>query len=136
MKFTILVAPSLVIITTYFVCLINAWEERRRLLKKYSNFTLFTIKLPPLWVGVMKFTISCLLTLQMLHTKFGLDSPSSSWEEDVNTWQTTDDDGRQPIAIGHLSYSGYSGDLKMCCRKGLKINVNMYKQWIVLFQKM
>ena len=30
------------------------------------------------------------------------DWPSSSWEEDVN-------DGRQPVAIGHLSYSG---DLK------------------------
>ena len=36
----------------------------RRFVKKYSNFTLFTPKLPPLWVGgVMQFTISCLLTI-------------------------------------------------------------------------
>ena len=67
MKFTILVDPSLVIITKYLVCLINAWEQRRRLFKKYINFTLFTQKLPSLWV--MKFTISYLLTLKMLHTK-------------------------------------------------------------------
>ena len=33
----------------------------------------------------MKLTISCLLTLQMLHTKFGTDWPSSSSEEDVKT---------------------------------------------------
>ena len=31
----------------------------------------------PLGWGVMKFTISCLLTLQMLDTKFGLDLPRS-----------------------------------------------------------
>ena len=60
----------------------------------------------PLKVGVMKLTISCLLTLQLLHTKFGSYWPSSSSEEDVNARRTTDDDGRQPIAIGHLSYSG------------------------------
>ena len=35
----------------------------------------------PLGVGVMKFSISCLLTLQMLHTKRGLDWFSSSLEE-------------------------------------------------------
>ena len=29
MKFTILVDPSLVIITTYLVCLIKDWEKRR-----------------------------------------------------------------------------------------------------------
>ena len=51
MKFTILVDPSVVIITTYMVCLIYAWELRRRFLKKYSNFTLFSPKLPPLWIG-------------------------------------------------------------------------------------
>ena len=51
MKFTILVDPSLVIITTYLVCLINAWEQRRRFFKKYINFTLFTPKLPPLGMG-------------------------------------------------------------------------------------
>ena len=32
----------------------------------------------------MKFTISSLLTPQMLHTEFCQDWPSSSWEEDVN----------------------------------------------------
>ena len=52
----------------------------------------------------------CILTLQMLHTKFGLDWLRSSSEEDVNARRTTVDDGRQPIAIGHLSYSG---DLKI-----------------------
>ena len=51
MKFTILLHPSFVIITIYLVSLINAWEQRRRLFKKYINFTLFTPKLPPLWVG-------------------------------------------------------------------------------------
>ena len=34
--------------------------------KKYSNFTLFKQKLLFEW-GVMEFTISCLLTPQMLH---------------------------------------------------------------------
>ena len=59
MKFTILVDPSLVIITIYryLVCLIYEFELRR-FFKKYINF-------------FMKFTISCLLTLKMLHTKFG-----------------------------------------------------------------
>ena len=72
MKFTILVDPSLFIITTYLVFLINTWEQRRRCFKKYSNFTLFTPKLPLFpQLGVIQFTISCLLTLQMLHIKFG-----------------------------------------------------------------
>ena len=31
----------------------------------------------------MKFTVSCVLTQQMLQTKFGKDWTSSSWEEDV-----------------------------------------------------
>ena len=42
-----MVDPSLVIITLYLVCLINAWEQRR-FLKIYINFTLFTPKLTPL----------------------------------------------------------------------------------------
>ena len=54
----------------------------------------------------MKFIISCLLTLQMLHIEFAYDWPSSSLEEDVNSRRTTNDNGRQPIALG------YSGDLK------------------------
>ena len=70
----------------------------------------------------MKLTISCLLTLQMLHTKFGKDWPSSSWEEDVNARHTTDDDGRQPIAIGHLSYSA---DLK----NSVDLTNFYYKLW-------
>ena len=51
MKFTILVDPPLVSITTYLVCLIFAWEQKRRLYKKYINFTLFTPELPPLVGG-------------------------------------------------------------------------------------
>ena len=39
-----------------------------------------------------------------------LDWLSSSWEEDVNAWRTTNYDGQQPIAIGQLSDSN---DLKM-----------------------
>ena len=38
----------------------------------------------PLGVGVMKFIISFLLTLQMLHTKFDQDWHSNSREEDGN----------------------------------------------------
>ena len=48
------------------------------MLKKCINFTLFTLKLPHLGKEIMKFAIFCLLTLQMLHTKLGLDCPSSS----------------------------------------------------------
>ena len=48
MKFTILVNPFLVIITTFLGCLIYVLQLRRRFLKKYSNFT---PKLPPLWIG-------------------------------------------------------------------------------------
>ena len=58
----------------------------------------------------MKFTISCLLALQMLHTKFGkiglVVLEKKMLTHDAR--RMTDDDG-QPIAIGHLSYSG---DLK------------------------
>ena len=46
----------------------------------------------------MKFTNTCLL--HMLHTKFK-SGPGVSEEK-----MLTDDDGRQPIAIGHLSDSG------------------------------
>ena len=69
----------------------------------------------------MKFTISGLLPLMMLHTKFGKVGPVVS-EEKMLTHaarrttndgrRTTHDDGRQPKAIGHLSDSG---DLKMFC---------------------
>ena len=39
----------------------------------------------------------------MLHIKFAYDWPSNSWKD---ARRTADDDGRQPIAIGHLSDSG------------------------------
>ena len=53
MKCKILADPSLVIITTHLlvVCLNHAPEWRKDFLKIYINFTLFTPKLPPLWVG-------------------------------------------------------------------------------------
>ena len=52
LKFTIWVDPSLVIITIiHLFCLKYALDQRRRFFKKYINFTLFTPKLPPLWVG-------------------------------------------------------------------------------------
>ena len=53
--------------------------------------------------GVMKFIISCLLTLQMLHTKFGYDWPSSFWVEDVNAWRTTHDGRRLTPTHGNRS---------------------------------
>ena len=81
MKLTIQVDPSLVIITISLVYLNHAPEQRRRFFKKkYINLSLFTPKLPHTppsrGVGVTKFTISCLQTLQMLHTKFGKDQPT------------------------------------------------------------
>ena len=49
----------------------------------------------PFGWGVMKFTISGLLPLMMLHTKFCNDWPSSFWGEDVNARPTTDDARRR-----------------------------------------
>ena len=59
----------------------------------------------------MQFIIFWLLTLHMLHTKFGKDWPNSSWKEDVNRCQ--------PIAIGHLSDSGdlKRGKIVQMCEK-------------------
>ena len=53
----------------------------------------------------MKFIISCLLTLQMLHTKFGKIGPVVLEKKMLmhDARRTIDDDGRQPIAIGHQS---------------------------------
>ena len=42
LKFNILIDPSLVIITINLVCMDHVPEGRRRILKKYINFTLFT----------------------------------------------------------------------------------------------
>ena len=73
--------------------------------KKYLNFTLLTPKSPLLGVGgheIYNFLSSYPtdITYQIWL--------SSSWEEYANARQTMDD-GRQPIAIGHLIDSG---DLK------------------------
>ena len=58
----------------------------------------------------MKFIISGLLPIHMLHTKFGKIGLVVSEEKMLsdNARQTTDDARRrnQPIAIGHLSDSG------------------------------
>ena len=88
-KLIILVDSSWVIITIY----LNVWSMPG-FLKKYINFTHY-LKLPPLGVRVMKFTISWLLSLQMLHTKFGKDWLSNSWEKNVNGRRTTEDGWRR-----------------------------------------
>ena len=64
---------------------------------------------------VMKTTISCHFTLKMLHAKFSKDLLRSSWEYVIGR-RTTGDDGSQPIAIGHLSDSGYLKMHTMCWR--------------------
>ena len=46
------------------------WVEKK-IFQEIQQFYTFYPKITSLWVGVMKFTISCLLTLQMLHIKFG-----------------------------------------------------------------
>ena len=63
-------------------------------------------------LGILKYTIFCLLTLQMVHTKFGKYLSGSTWKEDVNARQTThnsrrttDDHEREQTAINHLSDS-------------------------------
>ena len=64
MKLTIMVHPSLVIKTIYLVCLINAWESRKKdFLKEIMHFHYMTYNWPchstrtPAAPGVMKFTI-------------------------------------------------------------------------------
>ena len=61
MKFTILVDPSLVNITLYIVCLINNWEQRRKIFKAIMHFHYMTYMATPQHKnpcpGVMKFTI-------------------------------------------------------------------------------
>ena len=53
--------------------------------------------------------------MQMLHTKLSSDLPGISWEEDVtcNARRTTDDDGCQSIAIGHLSVNAFQQTVKV-----------------------
>ena len=103
----ILVDPYLVIIIIH---VIHPAEKT----KKYINFTLVAPKLSHLQGGgngwVINFTISCLLTLHMLHIpKFGKDWPGNSKEEHVNVQQMSHNNGHEPIAIGHQSDSA---DLK------------------------
>ena len=84
MKFTISVDSSLVIITIHLV----AWTiPPEKIFKKYTIFTFFTPKLPPLGIGRVYPTDATY--------KFGKDWPSTSWEEDVKTRRTTDDGRRR-----------------------------------------
>ena len=69
--------------------------------KKIYKFYTFYPKLTSLGGGGMEFTISCLLTLQMLHNKFGKDW-QSFLRRDVNTQQMLHDHGSQPIDSGDL----------------------------------
>ena len=63
MKFTILVDPSLVIITTYLVCMIFMYlGVEKKIFKRNNAFSLFdlcdhALAQKPLSPGVMKFTI-------------------------------------------------------------------------------
>ena len=123
----ILIDPPLVIITIHLFCLNHFPEYKRRFLKKYINFTLFTPKIHTLWLrghGIYNFLSS--LPLHMLHTKFGQDWPSSSWE-DVNGRRTTHDDRhqQQSIPIGHLSEHTHVWDL-LSSRKRCNSNRNHF----------
>ena len=92
---------SLVIIISYLVCLICTKKLRRF---ERNTLILHFLAQNHLLSGwwVMKFTISCIVPLYMLHTKLRKDWPSYS-REDVN--------GRhRKTEIGHLSVSD---DLKM-----------------------
>ena len=62
----------LVIIIIHWVCMDHAPEKRRRFFFfKNTSILYFLPKyyLPLRWGGVMKFTVSCLLTIRMLHNK-------------------------------------------------------------------
>ena len=71
--------------------------------RKLSHFTFFfTPTLPPLGMGVMKFTISCLLNQQMLQPnlhKIGSVAP----EKKTHNARHPTHGGRKPISICHLS---------------------------------
>ena len=68
--------PSSVIITIHFSALCLGVEKN--IFKKYINFNFLSQNYLALGCRVTKFTISCLLTLEMLHSKFGKDWPSRS----------------------------------------------------------
>ena len=81
MKFTTLVGFSLVIVI-YILSLSDLCPGVEMISIEIHKFYTFYHPPPqiisPLEWGVMKFTMSCLLTLKMLQTKFGEDWPSSS----------------------------------------------------------
>ena len=110
MKFTIFVGPSLTILTVNLRPRVEnkIFKEIHQfytfydwigfytispIFQPYDEDTPFTPKLYPLVVGGGSrnlHLISCRLTIQILHTKFGKDWPWSSWEEDDNGRRTTD----------------------------------------------
>ena len=99
MKFTILVDPSLVIITTYLVCLIMP-GSREDFLRKTSFSTFYPKTTTPLGGG---------------HEIYNFLSPyptDATYQILVNIGSVVlhqkmlTKDGRQLIAIGHLSDSG------------------------------
>ena len=75
MKFIILVDPSLVLITAYLHCytvIVSLGVEK--IFKEIHTLYTFYPKIITRWDGGggMKFTISCLLTQQMLHNQIVL----------------------------------------------------------------
>ena len=62
----------------------------------HQFYTLLPQNYLPLGLRAMEFTISCRLTLKMLHTKFGQDWPSNSWEDVNARWQTPTHSNRSP----------------------------------------
>ena len=101
MKFTILVDPSLVIITIYLVCL-----GVDKIFKEIHQFQLFTPKLPPLGDGgkriyIFSLPYRCYISNLVKIGPVALEKKILTHD---GRW-TTDDDGRQSIAIGHLRYS-------------------------------
>ena len=59
----------------------------KKIFKEIHQFYTFYTKITSSWdgEGVMNFTISCVLTLQMLHTKFGKDWPPVVLEKKMLT---------------------------------------------------
>ena len=84
-------------------------KEEEDFFKKNINFTLFIPKLPPLGVGAMKFTVLVFLPNRCYISNLVKIGPVVFEKK-----MLTDDNGRQPIAIGHLSDSS---DLIKCILK-------------------
>ena len=108
------IEPSLIIINVCLVCMIHAQEFGRRYVEKYTSFSLLSSKLS-FNLGIMKCTISFLLNLKMIHTKFVKAWPWSS-REDVNAQCRTEDDWHQHIHVwlgwhkcGKMSHNSNSG---------------------------